>query len=82
MRIETGSNLVFDDTLSECKCILAESQGKLYAFVQALDIGLPQSRLEKPMPIRYWGEFSHNDKEGSIKRILENGGKWPALPHK
>ncbi|HHH1744445.1 TPA: hypothetical protein ACPY9J_004079 [Yersinia enterocolitica] len=76
MRIETNTNLVFDDSLKECKCILSESQGKVYAFIQALDVGM----LEAPLPVRYWGAFDHDYKENSIRRILENGGKWPSLP--
>ncbi|MGJ0637483.1 hypothetical protein [Xenorhabdus bovienii] len=70
------NNLLYDSTNSNCKCILADSQGKIYAFVQVLDIGMPESLLIK----RYWGVYEHNDPEASIKNILMYGGKWPNLP--
>ncbi|HDM8093543.1 TPA: hypothetical protein PXN44_004442 [Yersinia enterocolitica] len=75
MRIELN-NLLYDKTDSRCKCIVADSQGELYAFMQVLDIGMP----EKPLIKRYWGRYSHNAVEQSIRDILANGGKWPTLP--
>ena len=72
-----SNQMVYDDTDPLCKCILSQADGKLYAFIQCIDTGMDgQARY----PARYWGTFSHDDPEGSIKRIMAYGGKWPQLP--
>jgi hypothetical protein len=70
MRVEVNG-LVYDSTNKKCKCILSDSQSKLYAFVQVLDGNIVK---------RYWGEYSHEAPESSIEKIMECGGKWPHLP--
>jgi len=74
------NNLTFDDNHPDCELELCRSQGQLFAFVQALDLGMKGNRHKKPIKKRYWGLFSHENKEASIQAILENGGKWPDLP--
>lgn len=76
MRINVNQ-LVYDDADALCKCILSESQGNLYAFIQCVDTGMDGNAR---YTARYWGAFSHDDTAGSIKKILANGGKWPSLP--
>ncbi|CQH79160.1 hypothetical protein V5E43_000688 [Yersinia enterocolitica] len=75
MRIEV-SNLLYDKTDPRCKCHLAESQGLIYAFIQALHMGIP----EKSHVTRYWGRHCHDTAEQSIRDILTNGEKWPIFP--
>ncbi len=75
MRIEV-SNLLYDNTDPRYKYHLAESQGQIYAFIQALDMGMP----EKPLVTRYWGSYSDDTAEQSIRDILSKGRKWPILP--
>lgn len=76
MRIEING-LVYDDSDDLCLCLLSQSQGKLYAFLQVIDTGMDgEQRFTK----RYWGEYSHEAPEAYVKRIMENGGKWPSLP--
>jgi hypothetical protein len=79
MRVERD-NLVFDDANPKCKCIVSASQGKNFAFVQALDIGMEHARLKKPIAVRYWGEFNPNNPAGSLLIILNTGSPWPRLP--
>ncbi|MEB0982848.1 hypothetical protein [Citrobacter portucalensis] len=72
MQIKVEVNgLIYDSGNKACKCILADSQGKLFAFIQVLDGSLKK---------RYWGEYSHDYAEASIRAIMEHGGKWPVLP--
>lgn len=79
MRVEVG-NMVFDDTDGQCLCILAQSEGKLFAFLQVLDLGAAHARFERSMTKRYWGEWDWDNVERSIRNIMEWGGKWPTLP--
>lgn len=76
-QVTADNNLTYhpDDPL--CQCILSESCGTLYAFVQCLDTGMEGNDR---WPVRYWGLYSHSDARGSIRRIMEHGGKWPDLP--
>ncbi|MCX8956983.1 hypothetical protein EHW66_09525 [Erwinia psidii] len=66
------NGLLYDSNNARCKCILSDSQSRLYAFIQVID---------GPAIKRYWGEYSHNHPEDSIRKIMEYGGKWPVLPH-
>tara|TARA_R110001592_G_scaffold10163_1_gene53181 strand:- start:9763 stop:9999 length:237 start_codon:yes stop_codon:yes gene_type:complete len=77
MRIETDTQQVFDDTNPDCTMLVVRSCGALYAFIQCLDAN---PRNNKPFIKRYWGPFSWDSQEASIKNILENGGEWPKLP--
>lgn len=70
IKVEVNS-LVYDSSNPKCMCILADSQSKLFAFLQVLD---------GDMTKRYWGEYDHDTPEKSIKEIMEWGGKWPHLP--
>ncbi|MDC8802797.1 hypothetical protein PRZ61_04970 [Halomonas pacifica] len=76
MRVEMNQ-LLYDAQDPMCKYILSASAGKLYAFVQCIDRGMD---LKARYRARYWGEYSHDDPEGSIRHILAHGGKWPGLP--
>lgn len=71
------NNLIYDSSNRDCKCILSDSQGTVYAFLQVLDMGMPEHPLKK----RYWGIYDHDDPEGAIQEIMERGGKWPLLPN-
>ncbi|ELM1533891.1 hypothetical protein Q3R63_004426 [Salmonella enterica] len=72
MKIKVEVNgLVYDSSNPKCKCILSDSQRKLYAFIEVLD---------GDMTKRYWGQYSHDAPEESIKEIMRWGGKWPRLP--
>ncbi|WED26427.1 hypothetical protein L3V77_15730 [Vibrio sp. DW001] len=75
MRIQTDTNLLFDDEHPECFYIISSAEGQLFAFVQCLDVG----GNKKPRPKRYWGAWDWDAPEQSIKHILKNGGKWPQL---
>lgn len=72
-------NLMYDESNPLCSIQICASQGDIFAFVVALDIGLPHCRLSKPGQKRYWGKYNWNDKAGSIKQILADGGQWPTL---
>ena len=70
------NNLRFCKADKDCKIIIADSEGELYAFIQVVDIGTQgSSRYLK----RYWGKYSHSKEYESIERIMCRGGKWPEL---
>jgi len=77
MKIQVNG-LVFDKANPKCKCLLSEAQGQVYAFVQCLDTGMDGQ--ENGIIKRYWGKYSHENEEASIRAIMQNGGKWPVLP--
>ncbi|WP_302141041.1 hypothetical protein [Halomonas alkalicola] len=77
MRVATFTGLVYDDADPQCMCLLFESQGKVYGFIKAIDTGHDG---QQRYPARYWGEYRHEDRKGSIQSILSTGGKWPQLP--
>lgn len=72
------NGLLYDESNRQCLCILNQSQGLTYAFIQCLDVGM--DGRETPITKRYWGQFLRDDKEASIRDIMLNGGKWPVLP--
>ena len=72
-------NLVYDDDNPLCSMNLSSCQSKLFAFITCLDVGMPHCRHKTPEQKQYWGLFSWEDKEASIKAILATGGKWPEL---
>ncbi|RLW64709.1 MAG: hypothetical protein B6D73_10780 [gamma proteobacterium symbiont of Stewartia floridana] len=72
-------NLVFDDDDPRCANEICTAQGEQFAFVTALDIGAPGSRLSEPLTKRYWGRFDWRDKAVSVRNILSTGRKWPRL---
>jgi len=69
-----NGNYIFDDADDLCFVQFQQSQGKWFAFVQAIDVGFDGSHRNT---VRYWGEWSDDDKEGAMIHILERGGKWP-----
>lgn len=73
-------NAVFDSSDSRCGLWLAQSGRELYAFIQVLDIGGAGCRHPEPFQKRYWGPYSHDNPESSIRWIMDRGGKWPDLP--
>lgn len=77
-----GGNLVFDSSHPGCRRVLQQTHGEQYIFIQALDIGYPQSRLTKPQKVRYWGKYNAAQPESSIIDILHNGSEWPDLSEK
>lgn len=80
MRVENEiGNLVYDSENKLCTMQVVSCQGALFAFIVALDIGMETSRLSKPEPKHYWGLFSYDNEEESIREILATGGKWPVL---
>lgn len=74
--LNEGENLMFDDQDSRCFMKIQSCQGKLFAFLICLDLGWPDCRLSKPHLKLYWGRFSWEDQEGSIREIMETGAKW------
>ncbi|WP_075881797.1 hypothetical protein [Vreelandella massiliensis] len=76
MRVQVNQ-MIYDEADDLCKCVLSQSQGKLFAFIQCIDTGMDGTAR---YTARYWGEFSHDAPEATIKRIMEWGGKWPQLP--
>ncbi|WP_413113843.1 hypothetical protein [Thaumasiovibrio sp. DFM-14] len=80
MRVETDTNLLFDEQHKDCLCIKSQANGYIFAFVQCLDLGQKQYRHKEPRIKRYWGLYDSNNPESSIRQILRNGGKWPELP--
>ena len=80
MLIKTN-NMLYDSTRSDCKCILAESQGQLFAFVQFVQmVDTGEGGEVHPIIKRFWGFYDHKSPAHSIQLILEHGGEWPALP--
>lgn len=77
MRIETDTRLVYDDGNEKCLCIHSQSEGRVWAFIQCIDIGNDGTSEHIK---RYWGAFDLENPEASIERIMRNGGKWPKLP--
>lgn len=75
--VKTDTNLLFDSGDPDCMLIVSQACGQLYAFVQCLDTGHDGKQR---WPKRYWGPFSWDDRAGSVRRIMETGGKWPRLP--
>jgi len=72
MRIETESGLVFDEADPRCFCdINILQRSDLIGFVQCLD-NTNNTR-------RYMGHYRHDNRAGSIKQIMDLGGKWPRL---
>ncbi len=71
------NGMVFDNRDPDCLLFVADACGELYAFVQCLDTGHDGTAR---WPKRYWGPFSWDDRAGSVRRIMETGGKWPTLP--
>lgn len=81
MRIQTDTNLLFDDAHPDCMRIISTTQGEYVAFVQCLDLGMPHCRHEKPIIKRYWGKWSYEEPERAVEKILATGSQWPLLPH-
>ena len=74
------NNIRFDDNHQNCLVNFSQVQGQNFAFVQALDLGMENSRHKKPMRKRSWGFWDHSEPEQSMINILKNGAKWPSLP--
>ena len=73
-----NGNFIYDDNEPLCFTILhIGPDSQLFAFVQCIDVGFDTSFKS---PRRYWGYWSHDDPAGSMKTIMETGGKWPDLP--
>lgn len=81
MRIQTETNLLFDDAHPKCMRIVSTTQGQNLAFIQCLDIGTSNNQHEEPHIKRYWGKWSYEQPELAIKQIMANGSQWPLLPH-
>lgn len=77
MKIQVNG-MIYDESNRDCQCHLADAQHEVFAFIQCLDVGMDgtASAIKK----RYWGRYDHDNKEASIRAIMENGGKWPVLP--
>ena len=73
-------NLHYDSDDKRCRLITANDGQSHYGFLQCLDLGNPGNRLKTPGKKRYWGRFNPDQPEQSIKAIMGQGGKWPALP--
>jgi len=79
MKLEVN-NLLFDEDNEDCILMTSYTQGHRFAFIQALDLGMPSSRLNPPHKARYWGVWDESDRKGSALRILQSGAQWPKLP--
>lgn len=74
-------NMIFDSEDEQCLLIKAMGpDGRIHAFVQCLDVGNVNNRLKNPNAKQYWGFYDPDEPEESIKEIMRNGAKWPALP--
>ena len=51
----------------------ASNEGVDVAYIQCIDVNIDEEK-------RYWGLFDVEDVEGSIRKILKFGHKWPRLP--
>ncbi|OEF52470.1 hypothetical protein A1OW_23015, partial [Enterovibrio norvegicus] len=71
MRIETNTNLVYDEQHEKCLCITSQADGRAFAFVQCLDVG-HDGKGERAK--RYWGLYDPENPAASIERIMRNGG--------
>ncbi len=74
-------NLLFDETHPDCTMQLCQSQGDIFAFLTVLDVDVDKPIPKNPHTRQYWGKFSNNDTENSIREILHTGGKWPVLSY-
>ncbi len=72
VRVEVNGMLYQDDH-PDCLFIQSSTVSGSYAFIQAFDTSTNMAK-------RYWGPFNIEQPEASIKAIMQNGGKWPALP--
>lgn len=82
MKVENhNGSLIYDPEHPQCTMVVSSTQGQLFAFITVLDVGMPHARLSTPHQKRYWGAFSWEDQAGSIREIMNNGGKWPVLDH-
>ncbi|KZY32536.1 MULTISPECIES: hypothetical protein [unclassified Oleiphilus] len=77
--INDTENLVYDSGHLMCRIIFNTAVGQDYAFVSFMDVGFDHCRLKKPIRKRYWGPWDHDDPEGSLKLIMDWGGKWDEL---
>ncbi|WP_417521916.1 hypothetical protein [Marinobacter sp.] len=73
-------NMVFDNSDPRCVVFTCYGLEGAFGFVQCLDLGWPESRLLVPEIKRYWGPWNADNPEGSVRRIMAKGGKWPMLP--
>jgi len=73
-------NMVFDDVDPRCVVHTCFGLNGIYGFVQCLDLGWPEGRLEVPGIKRYWGPWDVEYPEDSVRQIMAKGGKWPTLP--
>ena len=76
--LETENGMFYEDYHPRCKCILgtlmyASNEGVDVAYIQCIDVNIDEEK-------RYWGLFDVEDVEGSIRKILKFGHKWPRLP--
>ena len=76
MKIEIN-NLLYDESDDRCFLITSMACGKLYAFIQVIDLGSGGVK-------RYWGPYTHipETQELMLTEIMASGGKWPDLPGK
>lgn len=51
MRVETNTNLVWDDNEPKCRIITSSTNGQMFAFIQCLD--KPTGYIK-----RYWGAWT------------------------
>lgn len=73
MRVEASNGMIFEEGDPLCTLRVVQSQGKLYAFLQAIDTGMDGMAR---YPVRYWGEYCHDTPVDAIRQILLWGGKW------
>ncbi|NQY64154.1 MAG: hypothetical protein HRT38_10555 [Alteromonadaceae bacterium] len=74
------NNVRFDDEHPKCFINFSQAEGRTFAFVQALDLGLKNCRHKQPMTKCCWGIWDHSEPEKSMSNILNYGAKWPSLP--
>jgi hypothetical protein len=61
MRVTTDSNFVYDDADERCLCIVSQTQGLAFAFIQCVNAGESGTGTELK---RYWGAL--------MKKTLRN----------
>ena len=73
------NSMMFDDHDQRCFFRVHFCESQNFAIVTCLNLGLSDCRLQQLFPKRYWGKFSWDDKESSIKKIMHSRAKWNDL---
>ena len=78
MKVPLDCNFFFDSDAPGCSALVVDGPaGQLYGFVQFIDGGIDgMASISR----RRWGHWHKSDTAGSLRRIMQTGAPWPALP--